>query len=177
MKRELALIEAWLFGSEVHLSTEKLRELLMRMGMKHSVAEMREMLLELRQFYQGHGIELCEVASGWHFRVRQSFSKEVALLFAERPQKYSKALLEVLALIVYRQPITRAEIEEIRGVAVSSNIIKTMLEHGWIKIIGHKEVPGRPALFATTKQFLDHFNLKTLDELPALLQFNEIGSD
>ena len=174
MKRELILIEAWLFGSETPLSVAKLRELFARLGMERSTAEIGLMLTELQQLYQEHGIELCEVASGWHFRVRQSCSNEVALLNAERPQKYSKAFLEVLALIAYRQPITRAEIEEVRGVAVGSNIIRTMLEHGWIKIIGHKEVPGRPALFATTKQFLDHFNLKALDELPTLLQFDEL---
>jgi segregation and condensation protein B len=123
---------------------------------------------------EGRGFELQEVASGFRFQVRQSLSPWVARLWHERPQKYSRALLETLALIAYRQPITRGEIEEIRGVAVSSNIIKTLHEREWIRVVGHRDVPGRPAMYATTRQFLDYFNLKTLDQLPALADIRDL---
>jgi segregation and condensation protein B len=109
-----------------------------------------------------------EVASGYRFQVRQEHAKWVAKLWQEKPQRYSRALLETLSIIAYQQPITRGEIEAIRGVAVSSNIVRTLLERGWIRSIGHKEVPGRPELFATTKAFLDHFNLQQLSDLPEL---------
>jgi segregation and condensation protein B len=120
------------------------------------------------------GFELQEVASGFRYQVRQSLSPWVARLWHERPQKYSRALLETLALIAYRQPITRGEIEEIRGVAVSSNIIKTLHEREWIRVVGHRDVPGRPAMYATTRQFLDYFNLKSLDQLPALAEIRDL---
>jgi segregation and condensation protein B len=123
---------------------------------------------------EGRGFELQEVASGFRYQVRQSLSPWVARLWQERPQKYSRALLETLALIAYRQPITRGEIEEIRGVAVSSNIIKTLHEREWIRVVGHRDVPGRPAMYATTRQFLDYFNLKTLDQLPALADIRDL---
>ena len=114
------------------------------------------------------------MASGFRFQVRQSLSPWVARLWHERPQKYSRALLETLALIAYRQPITRGEIEEIRGVAVSSNIIKTLHEREWVRVVGHRDVPGRPAMYATTRSFLDYFNLKTLDQLPALAELRDL---
>ena len=114
------------------------------------------------------------MASGFRFQVRQSLSTWVARLWQERPQKYSRALLETLALMAYRQPITRGEIEEIRGVAVSSNIIKTLHEREWIRVVGHRDVPGRPAMYATTRQFLDYFNLKSLDQLPALAEIRDL---
>jgi segregation and condensation protein B len=120
------------------------------------------------------GFELQEVAGGFRFQVRQSLSHWIARLWHERPQKYSRALLETLALIAYRQPITRGEIEEIRGVAVSSNIIKTLHEREWIRVVGHRDVPGRPAMYATTRQFLDYFNLKSLDQLPALAEIRDL---
>jgi segregation and condensation protein B len=123
---------------------------------------------------EDRGFELQEVASGFRFQVRQSLSPWVARLWHERPQKYSRALLETLALIAYRQPITRGEIEEIRGVAVSSNIIKTLHEREWIRVVGHRDVPGRPAMYATTRAFLDYFNLKTLDQLPALAEIRDL---
>lgn len=122
------------------------------------------------------GFELLEVASGFRYQVRQSLSPWIARLWQERPQKYSRALLETLALIAYRQPITRGEIEEIRGVAVSSNIIKTLHEREWIRVVGHRDVPGRPAMYATTRQFLDYFNLKTLDQLPALADIRDLDT-
>ena len=137
-------------------------------------ADIRAALEEVATRCDERGFELQEVASGFRFQVRQSLSPWVARLWHERPQKYSRALLETLALIAYRQPITRGEIEEIRGVAVSSNIIKTLHEREWIRVVGHRDVPGRPAMYATTRQFLDYFNLKTLDQLPALADIRDL---
>ena len=122
----------------------------------------------LSQDFEDRGIELKLVASGYRLQVRQSLEPWIARLFEERPPRYSRALLETLALIGYRQPITRAEIEDVRGVSVSSNIIRTLLEREWIKVVGHRDVPGRPSMYGTTKQFLDYFNLKSLAELPEL---------
>lgn len=134
----------------------------------------RDALKEVAERCDERGFELCEVASGFRFQVRQSLSTWVARLWHERPQKYSRALLETLALMAYRQPITRGEIEEIRGVAVSTNIIKTLHEREWIRVVGHRDVPGRPAMYATTRQFLDYFNLKSLDQLPALAEIRDL---
>ena len=120
------------------------------------------------------GFELKEVGSGWRFQVRAETAQWVNRLWDEKPQKYSRALLETLSLIAYRQPITRGDIEEIRGVAVSSHIIKTLSEREWVKVVGHRDVPGRPSLYATTRQFLDYFNLKSLDELPSLSELRDI---
>jgi segregation and condensation protein B len=138
--------------------------------------EIREALKEIGGRCEDRGFELQEVASGFRFQVRQSLSPWVARLWHERPQRYSRALLETLALIAYRQPITRGEIEEIRGVAVSSNIIKTLHEREWIRVVGHRDVPGRPAMYATTRQFLDYFNLKSLDQLPALAEIRDLDT-
>ncbi len=138
--------------------------------------EIRAALEEVSLRCDDSGFELQEVAGGFRFQVRQSLSPWVARLWQERPKKYSRAMLETLALIAYRQPITRGEIEEIRGVAVSSNIIKTLHEREWIRVVGHRDVPGRPAMYATTRQFLDYFNLKTLDQLPALAEIRDFES-
>lgn len=129
----------------------------------------------LREASAGRGIELVEVASGFRFQVRTEVHPWVARLWAERPQRYTRATLETLALIAYRQPITRGEIEQIRGVTVSSNIIKSLEEREWIRTIGHRDVPGRPALLGTTKAFLDYFNLKSLDELPPLSELRDLA--
>ncbi|GAB5451737.1 MAG: hypothetical protein Hals2KO_20650 [Halioglobus sp.] len=137
---------------------------------------LREALDEIAERCEGRGFELLQVASGYRFQVRQNLSPWVGRLWQERPQRYSRALLETLALIAYRQPITRGEIEEIRGVAVSSNIIKTLHEREWIRVVGHRDVPGRPAMYATTKQFLDYFNLKSLDQLPALAEIRDLDT-
>lgn len=120
------------------------------------------------------GFELKEVASGWRFQVCDDLAPWVNRLWEEKPQKYSRALLETLSLIAYRQPITRGDIEEIRGVAVSSHIMKTLLERDWVKVVGHRDVPGRPSLYATTRQFLDYFNLKSLEELPSLSEIRDL---
>lgn len=125
-------------------------------------------LFQLQENYANHTLELKKVATGYRFQVREGFSPWVSRLFEERPGRYSRAFLETLAIIAYRQPVTRGEIEDIRGVAVSSSIIKTMLEREWIRVIGHKELPGRPALFGTTPAFLDYFGLSSLSELPPL---------
>jgi len=122
------------------------------------------------------GVELKEVSSGFRFQARQEFSQWVQRLWEEKPQRYSRALLETLALIAYRQPITRAEIEEVRGVSVSSTIIKTLQEREWVRVVGHRDVPGKPAMYATTRDFLDYFNLKSLDELPTLAEIRDIDS-
>ncbi|MCE3253613.1 MAG: SMC-Scp complex subunit ScpB [Cellvibrio sp.] len=136
--------------------------------------EIAAALVEIQAASAGRGFELKEVASGWRFQVRDNLAPWVNRLWEEKPQKYSRALLETLALVAYRQPITRGDIEEIRGVAVSSHIMKTLLERDWVKVVGHRDVPGRPSLFATTRQFLDYFNLKSLDELPSLSEIRDL---
>ena len=120
------------------------------------------------------GFELKQVASGYRFQVRQELSEWLTRLWQERPPRYSRALLETLALIAYRQPVTRGDIEQIRGVAVNSSMMRTLLDRQWVKVVGHREVPGRPALFATTRQFLDYFNLKSLRELPPLAEVRDL---
>lgn len=139
-----------------------------------------EALAEMAGRCDGRGYELRQVASGYRYQTRPEYRDWVSKHWDEKPPRYSRALLEILALIIYRQPTTRAEIEEIRGVAVSSNIIKTLEEREWIRVVGHKEVPGRPAMFGTTPQLLDYFNLASLDELPplsALKNLDEIYPD
>lgn len=136
--------------------------------------DLREALDEVGRRCEGRGYELVQVATGYRFQVRQNLSTWVGRLWQERPPRYSRALLETLSLIAYRQPITRGEIEEIRGVAVSTNIIKTLQERDWVRIVGHRDVPGRPAMYATTRQFLDYFNLKSLEELPPLAEIKDL---
>jgi segregation and condensation protein B len=123
--------------------------------------------------YEGRGIEIAEVAGGYRVQVRASVAPWVARLWDEKAPRYSRALLETLALIAYRQPITRGEIEDIRGVAVSTNIIKTLTEREWVRVVGHRDVPGRPALYATTRRFLDYFGLRSLNELPPLSEIRD----
>jgi segregation and condensation protein B len=142
--------------------------------------QVREAVTALQADYAGRGIDLLEVGSGYRIQVRASMQPWVSRLWEEKPTRYSRALLETLALIAYRQPITRGEIEEVRGVSVSSNIIKTLQEREWIHVVGHREVPGRPAMYGTTRHFLDYFSLKSLDELPSLAELrdlNEIGRE
>lgn len=137
---------------------------------------LRELLDELQEECEGRALELKEVASGFRYQVRNDVAPWVSRLWEEKPPRYSRALLETLALIAYRQPITRAEIEDIRGVSVSSHIVKTLLEREWVRVVGHREVPGRPSLYGTTRQFLDYFNLKTLDELPTLAELRDLDT-
>ncbi|MDX1902470.1 MAG: SMC-Scp complex subunit ScpB [Gammaproteobacteria bacterium] len=138
-----------------------------------TTAEIRTALQDLRAFYTDRGIELSEVSSGWQFRSCTEFSPWLAKLWDERPQRYSRALLETLALVAWRQPITRAEIEDIRGVTVSSHIMRTLLEREWVRVLGYRDLPGKPALYGTTKTFLDHFHLKSLEDLPPLPEFSD----
>jgi segregation and condensation protein B len=133
-----------------------------------STDTLRRVLEELRHDWQGRGVELVQVASGWRFRARPEYQKFIDRLNPQKPPRYSRAVLETLAIIAYRQPCTRGDIEEIRGVVVSSNIIRALEARGWIDVVGHKEVPGRPELFATTRMFLDDLNLGSLEELPPL---------
>ncbi|MFN9966721.1 MAG: SMC-Scp complex subunit ScpB, partial [Lysobacteraceae bacterium] len=132
-------------------------------------------IAQLQEASATRGVELVEVASGFRFQVRREVQPWVSRLFTERPQRYTRATLETLALIAYRQPITRGEIEQIRGVAVNANIVKMLEEREWIRVVGHRDVPGRPALFGTTRAFLDYFNLKSLDELPPLSEIRDLG--
>ena len=136
--------------------------------------DVRAALVTLAADYDSRGIELIEVSSGWRIQIRATVAEPVSRLWQERPAKYSRALLETLALVAYRQPITRGEIEQIRGVAVNPHIVKTLLERGWIRVLGHRDVPGKPELLGTTREFLDYFSLKKLDDLPTLAQLKEL---
>lgn len=136
--------------------------------------EVKGAIAALGEEYETRGLELLEVASGFRIQIRAAVAQPVARLWQERPAKYSRALLETLALIAYRQPITRGEIEQIRGVAVNPNIIKTLHEREWIRVVGHRDVPGKPELLGTTREFLDYFSLKKLDDLPTLAQLKEL---
>jgi len=136
--------------------------------------EVKSAIAALTEEYESRGLELLEVASGYRIQIRAAVAQPVSRLWQERPAKYSRALLETLALIAYRQPITRGEIEQIRGVAVNPNIVKTLHERNWIRVVGHRDVPGKPELLGTTREFLDYFNLKRLDDLPTLAQLKEL---
>ena len=136
--------------------------------------QLSDAVKELQSDYEGRGVELIEVASGFRAQVRAEFSPWVGRLWQERPPRYSRAMLETLALVAYRQPITRGEIEDVRGVSVSTNIIRTLLDRGWVRTVGHRDVPGKPALYATTRTFLDYFGLKSLDDLPTLAEIRDL---
>jgi segregation and condensation protein B len=135
---------------------------------------LKRVIDSLRADLEGRAVELTEVASGYRLQVKQELSPWITRLWEEKPARYSRALLETLALIAYRQPITRGEIEDVRGVSVSSNIVKTLLERGWVRVVGHRDVPGRPAMYGTTREFLDYFGLKSLDELPTLSELRDL---
>ncbi len=169
------IIESALFAAGSPLPVERLEGLFSLEEQPRREA-IRAALDALRVEWEPRGIELVEVASGFRFQVKAAMAPWVSRLWDERPTRYSRALLETLALIAYRQPITRAEIEDIRGVTVSSSIVKTLLEREWIRVVGHRDLPGRPALYATTRQFLDYFNLKSLDDLPTLAELKDIDS-
>ena len=173
-------LEAALMAVSEPLSINRLQALFEPEPVRPGRDEIRAALAELQADYAGRGIELKEVASGYRFQVRIEYAELANRLFDERPQRYSRALLETLAIIAYRQPITRAEIEDIRGVSVSSGIVRTLQEREWVRVVGHRDVPGRPELLATTRQFLDYFNLKALSDLPPLADikdFDKINPD
>ncbi|MCZ8132633.1 MAG: SMC-Scp complex subunit ScpB [Steroidobacteraceae bacterium] len=167
------VIEAALLAAGRPLAAIELHELFDEFE-RPELEAVRGALTQLAAEYEGRGIELREVASGWRIQVRDSVAAPVSRLWQERPAKYSRAFLETLALIAYRQPITRGEIEEIRGVAVNPNIVKTLMERGWVRVVGHREVPGRPEVLGTTREFLDYFGLRSLDDLPTLAQLRDI---
>ncbi|MFI4969269.1 MAG: SMC-Scp complex subunit ScpB [Lysobacterales bacterium] len=167
------IIEAALLASAQPLSLPQLCSVFDEFDMP-AHDDLARALATLQEDCAGRGIELVEVASGFRYQVRQDVHPFVARLWTERQIRYSRALLETLSLIAYRQPITRAEIEQIRGVAVSTNIVRTLEERDWIRVVGYRDLPGKPALFGTTKQFLDYFNLKSLDELPPLSEIRDI---
>ncbi|MGH8145890.1 MAG: SMC-Scp complex subunit ScpB [Rhodanobacteraceae bacterium] len=167
------IIEAALLAAQQPLTLPMLAALFPEGdGVGHE--DLARALEALGEACEGRGIELVEVASGFRYQVRESVHPWVARLWADRQTRYSRALLETLALIAYRQPITRGEIEQVRGVAVSTNIIRTLEEREWVRVVGYRDVPGKPALFGTTRQFLDYFNLKSLDQLPTLAEVREI---
>ena len=170
------IIEALLFSSSRPLSE---KEILSAFDLRSppTSSEIKEALKSIEEKYSDNSIELVKVASGYRLRIRQEYSSWVAKLWEAKPQKYSRALLETLALIAYKQPITRGEIEEVRGVSVSSQIIRTLLDRSWIKVVGHRDVPGRPALFSTTKDFLDDLNLSKLSDLPELPEIQNIPEE
>lgn len=168
-----AIAEAALLAAGKPLSLDQLRELFSEEE-RPARQVMEHVMVLLEAACEGRGFELKKVASGYRIQVREEYAPWVGRLFEEKPQRYSRALLETLALIAYRQPITRGEIEDIRGVTVSSNIIRTLLEREWVRVVGHRDVPGRPAMYATTKQFLDYFNLTGLDQLPPLNEVRDL---
>ncbi|MGH8657041.1 MAG: SMC-Scp complex subunit ScpB [Gammaproteobacteria bacterium] len=169
------VVEAALMVAEEPMSVDRIIALFSpELGEPPTRDFVRTILQDLRQEYEGRGIELHEVASGFRVQVRAELALWVNRVWQQRPPRYSRALLETLAIIAYRQPITRAEVEAIRGVAVSSQLIKTLLERDWIRIAGHRDSPGHPAVYATTRAFLDYFNLKTLAELPPLTEPREM---
>lgn len=161
------LIEAAIFSSPEPIALEKLKLLIPEEGLSNK--DLEQIIQELQEDYRERGIALQEVASGYRFQIQPDLTEHLTLWMQQRTPRYSRAFLETLALIAYRQPITRAEIEDIRGVSVGSNIFRSLQEREWIKVIGHREVPGRPALYATTSEFLDYFNLKSLEDLPSQL--------
>ena len=168
-----AIAEAALLAAGKPLSLDQLRDLFSEEE-RPARQVMEHVMVLLEAACEGRGFELKRVASGYRIQVREEFAPWVGRLFEEKPQRYSRALLETLALIAYRQPITRGEIEDIRGVMVSSNIIRTLLEREWVRVVGHRDVPGRPAMYATTKQFLDYFNLTGLDQMPPLNEVRDL---
>jgi len=169
------IIEAALMVSESPVSLTRLLALFEKELDRPERADVRAAIDQLMEDYTGRGIELKEVASGFRIQVNGDYSEWINLLFEDRPPRYSRALLETLAIIAYRQPVTRAEIEGIRGVSVSSNIIRTLQERRWIRVVGQRDIPGKPELLATSKEFLDYFNLKKLSELPSLAEIKDFA--
>ena len=175
LEKTKQIVEAALLAAGRPMLIDQLLELFEE-GEKPERKELRAVLTEIAEDYQGRGIELQEVGSGFRIQVRADYAPWVSRLWVERPTRYSRAMMETLALIAYRQPITRGEIEEVRGVSVSTHIINTLTERDWIRVVGHRDVPGKPALYATTRGFLDYFGLKSLNELPTLAEIRDLDS-
>jgi segregation and condensation protein B len=180
MPAPVQIIEALLLASEKPLSIDRLVSLLSEQGHSAEFAAVdkqvvRDAITMIQMRYQNGVLQLKEVASGYRLQIDAEYAVWIGMLHEERPQRYSRALLETLAIIAYRQPITRGDIEDIRGVAVSTHIIKTLQEREWVRIVGHKDVPGKPALYATTRQFLNYFNLSSLEQLPPLAEVRDLA--
>lgn len=167
------ILESAIFAAGEPVPVDKLAQLFAE-EVRPSHQAIRAALKEIETFYYARGVALVEVAGGYRFQAKAEYAPWLQRLWEKKPPRYSRALMETLALIAYRQPITRGEIEEVRGVAVSTNIVKILQERGWVKVVGHKDVPGKPALFATTKEFLGYFNLKNLSELPPLEELSDL---
>ena len=167
------VLEAALLAAGRPLTLERLAELFNARGTTLERATVKKALDALASDYEGRGIELREVASGYRVQIKRSMSDWLMPLWEERAPRYTRALLETLALIAYRQPITRGEIEEVRGVVVSTNIIRTLLERNWVRVVGYRDVPGKPSMFGTTREFLDYFGLKKLEDLPPLSEIKD----
>ena len=169
-------VEAALLAARRALAVEDLVALFEDEAPAPTRKDVKEALTQLDEEWKGRAVQLVEVASGFRMQVGSEYSRWISRLWADRPPRYTRALLETLALIAYRQPVTRGEIEDVRGVSVSSSIVKTLLEREWIRVLGHRDVPGRPALYGTTKTFLDNFGLKSLEELPPLGEIKDIDN-
>ncbi len=167
------IIEGLLLASGKPLTLDKIAELFTKEELPDREV-LKTALEEIEKSCEGRGFELKKVASGYRFQVRQELSDWIGRLWEEKPQRYSRALLETIAIIAYRQPITRGDIEKIRSVAVSSSTVRTLLERNWVRVVGHRDVPGRPAMYASTREFLDYFNLQNLNELPALTDIRDM---
>src|SRR5688572_3005674 len=167
------VVEAALLAAGRPLTLERLQEIFAVKGGDPDRATLKRALEALAKDYEGRGIELKEIATGYRVQVKRTMTDWLHPLWEERAPRYTRALLETLALVAYRQPITRAEIEEVRGVVVSTNIVRTLLERNWIRVVGYRDVPGKPAMFGTTKEFLEYFGLKKLEELPTLAEIKE----
>tara|TARA_Y100000996_G_C22365147_1_gene578599 strand:+ start:98 stop:733 length:636 start_codon:yes stop_codon:yes gene_type:complete len=167
------IIESLIFSSPNPISLKQIRDFFSNEDL--SELSLQNIINEIQISYENSGVQLVKVSSGYRFQVSEDCNEWVSNFYPEKPQKYSRALMETLALIIYRQPITRTEIEAVRGVGVSSNIIKTLLEREWIKILGYKDAPGKPAIFGTTKEFLNSHNLVSLNQLPKLDDISEFS--
>ena len=170
------VVEAALFAAGRPVSLDELRGLFGVGEKAPPKSDIRKAIAQLQQDCEGRGLEIAEVASGYRAQVRASMSPWLAKLWEIRPPRYSRALMETLAIIAYRQPVTRGDVEDVRGVSVTPNIIRTLLERGWVRVVGHRDVPGKPEMFGTTKDFLDYFGLKTLDELPELEELKDLDA-
>ncbi|MCX7099683.1 MAG: SMC-Scp complex subunit ScpB [Methylococcales bacterium] len=167
------IVEAILFAAKRPMTAKQVQQVFPELE-QPDLASIQDAIAAITEDYSQRPIELKKLASGYRFQVKSDLSRWIARLFEEKPPKYSRALLETLAIIAYRQPVTRGDIEDIRGVSVSSSIIQTLLEREWVRVVGHKEVPGRPGLYGTTKQFLDYFNISALNELPTLQELHRL---
>jgi segregation and condensation protein B len=167
------VVEAALLAAARPVSVSELQQIFEEAS-RPSTKELRALLDQLAADYEGRGVAIRETANGFRFQVRTEFAQEVSRLWPDRPKKYSRALLETLALIAYRQPITRAEIENVRGVAVNPEIVKTLMERNWVRVVGHRDVPGHPELLGTTAEFLDYFSLKSIEDLPPLAELTSL---